>query len=170
MEERLRTHHESLSRAVLFTRAADSKAAPILAVQIALVGALATRFDKLLSIMTDCPFDTAALALIVLVIAYVAFLSASVAIATMVFLPITRPSGQTSNSLLYFEDVQAMSLEEFTSKTAQLDEDDIERQLLQQIHAVSRVVSVKMRRVRWAFILSVPAVVLWVALMAWGSL
>ena len=45
LEERLRSHYESLSRAIRFTRTADAKAAPVLALQVALLGALATRFE-----------------------------------------------------------------------------------------------------------------------------
>ena len=41
MEERLKSHYESLARAIRFVRAADTKAAPVLGLQIALVGTLA---------------------------------------------------------------------------------------------------------------------------------
>ena len=37
----------------------------------------------------------------------------------------------------------------------------IESQLLQQIHTVCSIASVKMRRVRWVYFLAVPSVRLW---------
>ena len=55
-EDRLRSHYESLSRAIGFTRAADAKAGPILALQVALAGTLAARMDKLWLILTGEPF------------------------------------------------------------------------------------------------------------------
>lgn len=56
MEERLRSHYESLTRAIRFTRTADSKAAPALALQVALAGTLAARFEKLAPIIVKEPW------------------------------------------------------------------------------------------------------------------
>ena len=53
MEERLRSHYESLSRVIRFTRTADAKAAPVLALQVALLGALATRFEELYAVIAE---------------------------------------------------------------------------------------------------------------------
>ena len=46
----------------------------------------------------------------------------------------------------------------------------IEGHLLDQIHRVSKIASLKMRRVRWAFLLSAPAGALWIVLLAWGTM
>ena len=55
MEERLRSHYESLSRVIRFTRTADAKAAPVLALQIALLGTLATRSEELYTtLVSEC--------------------------------------------------------------------------------------------------------------------
>ena len=56
MDERLQSHYESLQRVIRFTRQADVKAAPAIALQIALVGALATRLDKLLPAVIQGPW------------------------------------------------------------------------------------------------------------------
>ena len=53
MEDRLRSHYESLSRVIGFTRAADAKAAPVLALQVVLLGGLTTRFEDLYEIATS---------------------------------------------------------------------------------------------------------------------
>ena len=71
MEERLKSHYESLSRVVSFTRTADTKAAPVLALQVALTGALATRIDKLIPIVGSSHLDAEGIALIVVLSAYV---------------------------------------------------------------------------------------------------
>ena len=55
LEERLRSHYESLSRVIRFTRTADAKAAPVLALQVALLGALATRSEELSQMMASGP-------------------------------------------------------------------------------------------------------------------
>lgn len=169
MEERLRTHHESLSRLVEFTKSADYKAAPILAVHIALGGALTARFENLLACMDGFPSDPASSLLVALTVLYVGFILVSFWMAAKVFFPITDLPRGHSDSLVYFEDIQAMSPETFTERATQMDTDEIERQLLQQIHAVSHVVSTKMARVKWAFRMSIPAVILCVTLIAWGS-
>ena len=98
---------------------------------------------------------------------YLVLLALSWIKAACVFIPATP---KTRQSLIYFEDIGAMELGQFAEKSSRMDADEIERQLLQQIHAVSRIASDKMRRVRWAFRLSIAAVVLWIVLMAWGSI
>ncbi len=170
MEERLKTHHESLSRLVEFTKSADHKAAPILAVHIALGGTLAARFENLLALLEGLPSDVASILLAVLMVLYVGFTLTSFWMAVRVFFPITSPPSGHGDSLIYFEDIQAMSLEDFVERATQMDSDENERQLLQQIYAVSHVVSAKMNRVKWAFRLSIPSIILWAVLIAWGNI
>ena len=166
MEERLKSHYESLSRAIGFTRTADSKAAPALAIQVALVGTVAARFERLAPIIGKEPWDVESVALGVLLVIYAFLVVGVVAFAASVYLPRNPRIG---GSLIYFEDVAAMSLESLKKQATSMDAETIERQLLEQIHTVSRIASVKMRRVRWAYYLSVPSVVCWVILLGWGS-
>ena len=167
MEERLRSHYESLSRAIGFTRAADGKAAPALALQVALVGTVAARFERLVPMLGKESWGLDSLALAGLLALYVTSVVGVVALAASVYLP---RNPRTGRSLIYFEDIAAMSLESLREQATSMDTETIERQLLDQIHAVSRIASIKMRRVRWAYYLSVPSVVLWVILLGWGSL
>lgn len=127
MEERLRSHYESLSRALAFTRAADAKAAPVLALQVAILGALAARFERLIP--------------------------ALLATAARVYIPVNPPAG---GSLVYFEDIAATSREQFARRAREVSPDTIEEQLFGQIHTVSKIAGLKMRRVRRAFRLSGP--------------
>ena len=167
LEERLKTHHESLSRAILFTGIADRKAAPILAIQIALIGTLAARSESLVSCIVSDPTDPFAVTLMVTLSAYLVLFVTTVFVAARVYIPMTPSTG---SSLIYFEDISSISVESFIEQAGQLDSAKIERQLLQQIHTVSQIASIKMQRVRRAFFLSGPATVLWVVLIVWGSL
>lgn len=167
MEQRLKSHYESLARAIEFTKMADAKAGPLLAAHVLMAGALATRSGALWAIATGDAGDIQQAAVIVLAALYLILLAAAWIKAACVFIPSTPKTGR---SLIYFEDIGAMSLEQFAEASRQLNAEAIENQLLQQIHAVSGIASVKMRRVRWAFWLSIAAVVLWIVLMAWGSI
>lgn len=167
LEERLASHYDSLSRAVWFTRSADNKAAPVLALQVALAGTLAARMEGLWAIISANPSGLEAVALSVLLALYGLFLFAAITMAANVYIPRTPRTGK---SLIYFEDIGAMPLNRFEQQAREMGAQAIEEQLLEQIHAVSRVASVKMHRVRLAFYLSGPAVLLWVVLLAWGAI
>lgn len=166
LEERLKTHHESLSRAILFTRVADRKAAPILAIQIALIGTLAARSESLLSCIASDPGSPQSVILLLALFAYLVLFGAAVFVAAKVYMPMTPSTG---TSLIYFEDIGSISEESFMEQARRLEPEEIENQLLQQIYVVSQIASIKMGRVRRAFFLSVPTSVLWVVLMVWGS-
>ena len=165
MEERLRSHYESLSRVIRFTRAADGKAAPVLALQVALLGSLATRFAELYPIIAGGPWDVERAAAIALTIIYICLLAIVIGLAAWVYMPM---NAKTGDSLIFFEDIAAMEWADFQSVSRNMSHDLIERQLLHQIYAVSGLVSVKMRRVRWAIIMSLPAILAWLALLAWS--
>ena len=166
MEERLRSHYESLTRAIGFTKTADGKAAPALALQVALAGTVAARFERLAPLIGKGTWDVEAAVLAGLLAIYAISVIGVVALAAGVYLPRTPRTGST---LIYFEDIAAMPFESFQKQAGQMDADAIEGQLLEQIHTVSRIASAKMRRVRWAYYLSIPSVILWVVLVGWSS-
>ena len=166
MEERLNSHYESLSRSIAFTRSADAKAAPVLALQIAILGALAARFEKLVPALFAEPWCFEKEVLWVVLIAFVGFMLATVMMAARVYMPMHPRTGE---SLIYFEDIAAMRSESFAKRAKEMSPNAIEEQLLSQIHIVSQIASAKMRRVRRAFWLSAPSFVLGLILLAWGS-
>ncbi len=165
-EERIKSHYESLTRAIRFVRMADTKAAPVLGLQIALVGTLAARSDRLLNIVGES-WRVESMILVTLIALYILFLVAVVTLAALVYVPVNPRTGK---SLIYFEDIGAMDYKDFESQAKDMSAATIESNLLDQIHRVSKIASLKMRRVRWAFILSAPASVLWVVLLAWGTM
>ena len=167
MDKRLRSHYESLSRAIAFTRSADTKAAPVLALQVALVGTLAARFERIEPMLSQETWGAESLILMALMALYGPLLIVVMAIAASVYVP---RNPRTGVSLIYFEDISMMPLESFSEQAGSMTPEAIESQLLQQIHTVSAIASTKMRRVRWAYFLSVPSVGLWVMLLGWGSI
>ena len=167
MEQRLKSHYESLARVVWFTRMADFKAAPIIALQAALIGALATRADELLAAATDDFGDGKSIAVIALAAVYGASSLAAVLLAGLVYMPRNPKSGK--GILIYFADIAGMGFEEFAAQARQMRPELLEMQLLQQIHAVSKVASTKMGWVRLAIWASVLSVIAWGVLMALSS-
>ena len=166
MEERLKAHYESLSRAIAFTRSADAKAAPVLALQVAILGALAARFEKLFLALSVESWNFDEAVLWVVLISYALCMIATVTTAARVYMP-THP--RTGESLIYFEDIAAMQNELFAQRAKEMSPDTIEEQLLSQIHIVSQIASGKMHRVRRAFWLSGPSLAFGLILLAWGS-
>ena len=77
---------------------------------------------------------------------------------------------KTAVSLIYFEDIACLPVGTFVERSRGMDAAEIERHLLEQVHAVSGVASAKMRWVRWAYLTAVPSVAPWMVLLAWGSL
>ena len=151
---------------IRFTRTADAKAAPVLALQVALLGGLTTRFEDLYDIAASGPWDTERGLVIGLTAIYALLLSAVILLAAMVYMPM---KARTNRSLILFEDIAAMEFQEFQSKARNMSKSLIEHQLLDQVHRVSKVASTKIRRVRWAIVLSLPAIALWLVLLAWSS-
>ena len=166
LDERLKSHYESLSRAIWFTRTADAKAAPVLAVQVALAGTLAARFERLAPVLAREAWGAESIVLVGSMVLYALFLVASVVAAASVYLP---RNPRTGRSLIYYEDIAAMPIESFKRKASRVAPATVEVQLLDQVHMVSLIASTKMYRVRWAYYLSAPSVVLWVILLAWGK-
>ncbi len=166
MEQRLQSHYESLSRVIRFTRMADIKAGAVLALQFVLLGALAARMDTLLPLITGTPDSWEGCVALALGMVYSISLLGAVGLGIWVYIPSTPKSGK---SLIYFADIANMDYAKFEIAALQLQSPDIERQLLDQIYRVSCIARDKMRRVRWAFVVSVPAFIAGIILLAWGS-
>lgn len=161
-EERLKSHYESLARVIQFTRTADRKAAPVLALQVALVGTLAARLERLVTSFSSNAWDVERTLILAALVCYGLLALAVVVIAAWVYMP---RSPKTGKSLIFFEDIANMDFESFEKKAEAISSDHIEHQLLDQIHRVSTIASTKMRMVRWALWLSVPSLTLWIVLL-----
>ena len=106
------SHYETLSRAIWFTRTADGKAAPVLALQVALLGALSTRSGELYAIIASGPWGVERVVVIGLVIVYGSLLAIVILLAAIVYMPM---NAKTCQSLIFFEDIVDMEWEELQS-------------------------------------------------------
>ena len=165
MEERMRSHYESLARAIDFTKAADAKAAPVVILHVALIGALGFRAAPLFGALTPFWWTGWQISLIATILLYLFSSLGAIGVAGWVFLPKTPRTGK---SLIYFQDIAAMCQHCFQCHSKELNADTIEEQLLEQIFVVSKIASQKMRRVKWALTSSGVAIALWIVLLAWG--
>ena len=167
MDERLRSHYESLNRAILFTRNADRKAAPVLAVHIALLGTLATQLEKLQIALISDEWSIERILIILSLMLYLVFLSISFSLAALVYVPVHPKTGE---SVVYFEDIASMDYTDFKRRAVAVTPNMIEIQLLDQVYRVSIIASQKMARVTWAFIFAVPSIILWCSLLSWTAI
>ena len=163
--ERLRCHYESLSRAITFVRSTDTKAAPLLAAQLALVGTLAAMSENLWAILGSPPWDAERILLVLLITAYGLIQLWAVTLAALVYMPMNPRTGA---SLIYFEDISSMEYEGFEERAMAMSPRMVEQQLLDQIHRISQIASTKMGKVRLAFQLSGVSGLMWVTLLIWG--
>ena len=77
-----------------FTRSADNKAAPVLALQVALAGTLVARMERLWVIISANPPGVEAVALSVLIGLYGLFLIAAIGMAANVYIPRSPVTGK----------------------------------------------------------------------------
>ena len=165
-DDRLRSHYASLDRAIGFTRAADAKAGPLLGLQVALAGALATQWGRLQDALLAAPWCVERALFVAASGLYVVLLAAAVLFALRVYIPVNPRTGM---SLIYFEDIAAQDFASFQAQARVMPPAVIEYQLLDQIHRVSAIASLKMQRVRYAFRLSAASSVLTIVLLAQAS-
>ncbi len=163
MNERLHSHYVTLERIIGFTRVADTKAAPVLALQTALLTTLVSQAAKLSAILegegAGCFEQLTSLASLAV---FLLTSATSFFFAGRVYVPMTPPA---QGSLIYFEDIQRMGRGEFMARSEELSPSAIEEQLLDQIHRVSAITSQKMRFVRLSIMFSIPALASWAILL-----
>ena len=82
------------------------------------------------------------------------------------YIPVYLKAG---GSLIYFKDIGEMRYCRFEERSMRMTPEEIERQLLAQIHRVSKIASDKMRLVSCAFISGAISGALGIALLGWGS-
>lgn len=159
VSDRAATHVATLDRVIAMTRSADSKAAPILALQVTLAAASVAQTGQLKSLLD--PREAGAALFVVGIALAAVYLGASVvslALAIQVFVPKTPLAGR---SVAYFEDITRMSRAEFIALADSMSEAEIIDDLLAQVHAVSGIASQKFARVRLALYATAVALGAW---------
>ena len=138
-----------------------------MALQFLLLGALAARSESLFAIVSGDAWDFERIALVAALFLYGLFLLLVIGLDVLVYIPDTPKTGK---SLIYFEDIAALNYADFKAAAIKVNGYEIERQLLAQIHQVSKIASRKMRLVHWAFWSSAPSTTLGIGLLAWASI
>lgn len=156
---------EALERVIGFTRVADAKAAPLLALQASLAGLALGDVQGLKGVLSQGWADLESYFVWPAFVTYVLAAAASWGLAALVYVPRTP---RDEGSLLYFEEIRRKTLPMFCKELNELDDEQLERQYLRQIHAVSRIASRKFNWVRWSFITGTLALVAWATVMAWA--
>jgi hypothetical protein len=70
-----------------------------------------------------------------------------------------------TNSLFYFDDIQAMTIHEFERLSIELDLDAAERDVIHQAYTVSKIATMKMLGVQRAYMFSALTLLAWIPLI-----
>ena len=165
--ERNKSHLETLRRVIEFTKVADTKSAPLLALQTTLAGITVTQAPKIGSLLEEGNACATRVAALLLLAAYAVPAVASWGWAAWVYMPRARKTG---TSLIYFEDIRHMDKAEFVSCSKTLTDEVLEENLIDQVYRVSTLASDKFRWVRRSIQCGAVALVAWIVLVAWAQL
>lgn len=166
--ERIEHHTRTLDRAIHMTEMADAKVAPVLALHVSLAAVTVTQSTGLGELLRASGYTVpqAVAGWLLLVVYAVASLIATFYVA-VVYVP-TAPRRRTkrthTNSLFYFDDIQAMPVGEFEQRSIEIDLDLLERDVIHQAHAVSKIATGKLRGVQRAYFYSALTLLAWMPL------
>lgn len=163
---RIEHHTRTLDRNVRLTQMADAKAAPVLALQASLAAVAATQVNEIMTLFGDGRVLSAFSFLLLVV--YVIGGAGGWMQAALVYLPRAPKPGlraRHGTSIVYFDDIQAMSFDEFAERSRHMRATELEIDLLRQVHVVAGIAAEKMRRVQLAFMASGIALSGWIALI-----
>lgn len=163
--ERNKVHTATLERVIGFTRVADAKAAPLIALQTTLAGLLLGQTKQIVALCADTSHAFSPYVVAGLVGIYVFSAVTSWIYAARVYVPLIPPAG---GSLIYFEDIRAMARTDFKARSAGLGPTALEEALLDQIFRVSEIASRKFGWVRTSFQMGALAVLTWAVLLGWA--
>ncbi len=165
--DRVTVHLATLERAVFLTQLADAKAAPLIALHGAIAGATIAGLDRYLRLLDRDVHSPFAVLLAGTLLAVYTLSAITVAVLTLaVYYPVVRPSGR---SLTFFADIRGMEASEFAASSRMQTFEQLEEDLLGQVHAVSHIVAEKFDQLRWGFLLSGLGLAVWIPLTIWAS-
>lgn len=162
--QRIEHHTRTFDRAVRITQMADAKVAPVLALHVSLAAVTVTQAIGL----GDGHGAMAAATGWALLLAYVALSMVATVYVAAVYVPTAprRGAARTHHqSLFYFDDIQAMPVDEFEARSIRIDLAVAERDVIRQAHTVSRIASQKLVGVQRAFLFSALTLVAWLPLI-----
>lgn len=152
----------------------DAKVAPVLALHVSLAAVAVTQgseVGRLLRGEGHAAFATMA-GWVLLGLYMVTALVASFFVV-VVYVPTAPKRGAARthmNSLFYFDDIQAMTADDFEHRSIHMDIDVAERDVIRQAHTVSRIASEKLIGVQRAYLFSAIALFAWMLLILLAQL
>jgi hypothetical protein len=164
---RIQVYSAALDRLGNLMLLADGKAAPVLALHVTLA-AVTIAGEGRIGRLFDLD-DHAAMAVAVsvaLLATYVVSALAVTALVIAIYFPVIQPTG---HSHTFFEDIRRMQRDEYVAQSEVMSEEALERELLEQVHGASGILSTKFLQLRWAYSLSAISLMSWVPLMAWAN-
>jgi hypothetical protein len=172
--QRIEHHTRTLDRAIRITQMADAKVAPVLALHVSLAAIAVTQGGELGRLLRGMghPVALAICAWVLLFVYVVAALVASFFVI-VVYVPTAPRRGAArthANSIFYFDDVQAMPVDDFETRSIRMDIDVAERDVIRQAHTVSRIASDKLIGVQRAYLFSAVALFAWMLLILLAKL
>lgn len=147
--EQIRIAEQALTRHLDWIKSVEAKLAVIVAIDIAMLGALTSRI----------PATPQSWWLVGLF----AVIGGGAVLVSLVFCALALfPRVKSPNlSILFFGSISAYSSAEYASRFAQLSEQDYLKDLLQQVHRNSQIASAKYGFVKWATGLLLKAIIPW---------
>ncbi len=128
-----------------WTRSADSKTSILMAFISLLLGFTLAVFDGITYIAQLEKINFLAVVIIMLLIIYVLSAAAAIVFSSLSLAARLKFKNKGFNSIIYFGDIAELSGEEFLSKTAQMTENDIVKDLKTQIVINSRISKRKLK-------------------------
>lgn len=166
--QRIEHHSRTLDRAIRITQMADAKVAPVLALHVSLAAVTVTQSSGLGDLLFADGHSAAMAAAGWLLLALYAVASAIAAFyVTVVYVPTAPRRGAArthENSLFYFDDIQAMAIDDFEQRSIDLDIELAERDVIRQAHTVSKIASDKLLGVQRAYMFSAATLLAWMPL------
>ena len=167
--QRIEHHTRTLDRAIRITQMADAKVAPVLALHVSLAAIAVTQGGELGRLLEGVGYTTVvAISAWLLLFAYVFAALVASFFVIVVYVPTAPRRGAArthSNSIFYFDDIQAMPVDDFETRSTRMDIDLAERDVIRQAHTVSRIASDKLIGVQRAYLFSAIALFAWMMLI-----
>jgi len=144
-----------LSRNLEWVRAADSKAAPFLAIDTAMLGVLVTFSAKMSSWNTPAIVACALTTFLLLI-----------SIGYLIAVSFPRLSGP-QNSLIFFGEISKLSLDDYQKNLKKLTQTELDKDFAQQCHRNAEIANTKFKYARNAMLSLYLSVIPWLVSLAY---
>jgi hypothetical protein len=144
----------NLNRAISWSSVADQKAGFVLTLTIVMLGFLTSQLNDFFTAVFALWEKSASapvlftILIAVLLLALIGMIGAIVNLVSVIRPRVTPSSAK--NSILFFQTICAMPIDEFTDRVKQMDEESYVHALCDQTHNVSKVVAEKFRKLAFS--------------------